>query len=183
MNACDSLSLQFEVAGFSRMGGTLAEQWIEKLIQELKSKGHNAAEEYNAAKHRRAVVAEKGPIFFNDLAKAITRDVEEVVQGLKDSPLSQATDVRVGPTEAVIIREAVPKINTTITLETERITFRYLAGDRGWKVEQYSFQVGEHDGISVQEQFGAEAKHFNSPDALAKHIVTTVFTEFDTHAV
>jgi hypothetical protein len=161
----------------------MSKEWIANLTQDIKQKGHEAAEEYGRSQHRAAIVsAESGP-FFAAFATCLEDDVNEIRRQLQgDVTASETTFKTSGPSEIKLIRSRFPWFDANITHRDSTIILDYAKGlgvagdptlDR--KSSHFDFHVDTDDTLSIKESFGDQPKQFHEPAELARHIIQLLF--------
>ena len=165
----------------------MSQEWIEKLADEVKQKGQEAAESYGRQLHRAGIVAEQGKTFFTELVLCLEQDFIEMRARLQGSAVSCDTSVeRQGPTQINLSRSRFPWFEAALKLAAEEIVFEYDQG-RGVAGEQvlhtsvdrqivhFSFQVDAADRMTVAESFDETQLQFSNPEELSRHIVELLF--------
>ena len=165
----------------------MSQEWIEKLADEVKHKGQEAAESYGRQLHRAGIVAEQGKTFFTALVLCLEQDFIEMRARLQGSAVSCETSVqREGPATIHLTRSRFPWFDATLKHAAEDIVLEYEQG-RGVAGEQvlhsstdrqvahFSFLVDASDKLLVTESFDETQRQFSRPEDLAKHIVELLF--------
>ena len=165
----------------------MSQPWIEKLAEDVKQKGHDAAEAYGRQLHRSGIIAEQGKTFFTALVLVLEQDFAEMRSQLQGSAVSCETSVqRNSPSEARLTRSRFPWFDATLKHAAEDIVLEYEQG-RGVANEQlthpstdrqtahFSFQVDAADRMTIAESFDETQRQFAQPEDLAKHIVELLF--------
>ena len=165
----------------------MGKEWIDKLAEEVKHKGQEAAETYGRQLHRSGIIDEQGKLFFHTLAACLEQDFAAVRTRLQGSAVSCDTSVeRQGPTQINLSRSRFPWFEAALKLAAEEIVFEYDQG-RGVAGEQvlhtsvdrqivhFSFQVDAADRMTVAESFDETQLQFSNPEELSRHIVELLF--------
>ena len=155
----------------------MAKEWVQKLAQDIKHSEHHAAEEAARQQRHQFVLTTKGKLFYDEMLSALRADIAELNEALK----GDVTDVGItlqnqGPQMQIINRPNFPRVNATLQYLKDKISLQYPTAQGQSTAMQYVFHVGEHEGISAREAFGENAKHFNHPVDLAKHLMEMLFT-------
>jgi hypothetical protein len=161
----------------------MGKEWIENLSQEIKQKGHEAAENYGRSQHQSEIITTKGQPFFNAVVISLEEDVNEVKRQLQgDVTSSDTTFQSINPAEVKLTRSRFPWFDARITYQDPIIVLDYakglgVAGDPSLdrKVCHFAFRVADDDSLSIQESFGDNPRQFRQPEELAQHIVELLF--------
>jgi hypothetical protein len=161
--------------------------WIEKLADEIKAKGREAAERYGREQHRAGIVAAEGKVFFTSLVMCLEQDLSEIRSLLQGSAVSCDTSlVKDGPEAVRLSRSRFPWFDATLKHDNETIALVYTQGpgaaedqtllastDR--QTANFALQVDVQDKLFVTESFGEAAHRFDQPEELAKRILELLF--------
>jgi hypothetical protein len=158
-------------------------EWIANLAQDIRKKGHEAAENYGRSQHQAEIATAQGKVFFTDFVVSLEEDVNEVKGQLQGDVTSSDTIFQaITPTEVKLTRSRFPWFDARITHQDPIIALDYAKGlgvagdptlDR--KACHFTFHVDEDDVLSVQESFGDNPRQFRQPEELARHIVELLF--------
>ncbi len=165
----------------------MSREWIEKLADDTKHKGRDAAEAYGRQLHRSGIIADQGKAFFTALILCLEQDFAEMRAQLQGSAVSCETSVqRNSPSEVRLTRSRFPWFDATLKHSAEDIVLEHEQG-RGVANEQlthsstdrqtahFSFQVDSADRMLVSESFAETQRQFARPEDLARHIVELLF--------
>ena len=161
----------------------MATEWIANLAQDIRQKGHEAAENYGKAQHRAEIITTQGKPFFTAFVVNLEEDVTEIKRQLQGDVTSSDTLFNtVSPTEVKLTRSRFPWFDARVTHQDPNIVLDYAKGlgtagdpaiDR--KTCHFTFQVADDDALSLQESFSENPISFRHPDELARHIVELLF--------
>lgn len=160
------------------------QEWIESLADDIKSKNHDAAENYNRDQHYAGVIAEKGKPFFVSLLQSLQQDVDALRASLQGDLTASETGVQtVRACELKISRARFPWVEATVEHRGEDISLEYAkaAGAPGNPQQDrktciFAFRVAPDDSLYVADTFGAEPAEYKEPEALARRICEILFT-------
>ena len=161
----------------------MGKEWIENLAQDIKQKGHEAAENYGRSQHQAEIVTTQGKPFFTAFLISLEDDINEIKRQLQGDVTSSDTLFKtITPTEVALTRSRFPWFDARITHQDPIIILDYaktlgVAGDPALdrKVCHFTFQVADDDTLSVQESFEDDPRQFHQPEELARHIVELLF--------
>ena len=165
----------------------LSTEWIDKLAEELKQKGREAAESYGREQHRAGIMAEQGKIFFAALVMLLEEDFSALRSRLQGSPVSSETAlVRESPTRVLLTRSRFPWFSGTLEHLADDIVLKYAQGhgvageplllhSAERETVHFSFQVDHEDKLHIAESFEETQQQFDRPEELARHIVELLF--------
>jgi hypothetical protein len=161
----------------------MGKEWITNLAEDIRQKGHEAAENYGRSQHQAEIVTTEGKPFFTAFVIALEDDVNEMKRHLQGDVTSCDTLFQtINPTEVKLTRARFPWFDARITHQDPSIVLDYakdlgVAGDPALdrKTCHFAFQVGDDDTLSIQESFGDNPRRFDKPDELAQHIVERLF--------
>jgi hypothetical protein len=161
----------------------MGKEWIENLSQDIKQKGHEAAESYGRSQHQSEIITTQGQPFFNALVINLEEDVNEIKRQLQgDVTSSDTTFQSINPTEVKLTRSRFPWFDARITYQDPIIVLDYakglgVAGDPSLdrKAAHFAFHVADDDTLSIQESFGDNPRQFRQPEELAQHIIELLF--------
>jgi len=158
-------------------------EWIANLTQDIKQKGHEAAEKYARSQHQAEIATTQGRPFFTAFVISLEDNVKEIKRQLQGDITSSDTIFQtITPTEVKLTRSRFPWFDAHITHLDPIIVLDYAKGlgvagdptlDR--KTSHFAFRVDDDDTLSVQESFGDNPRRFHQPDELARHIVELLF--------
>jgi hypothetical protein len=164
-------------------GSGMGKEWIANLAQDIKQKGHEAAENYGRSQHQAEIVTTQGKPFFAAFAVSLEEDVNEIKRQLQGDVTSSDTIFQtISPTEVKLTRSRFPWFDARITHQDPIIVLDYAKGlgvagdptlDR--KACHFAFHVDDDDALSIQESFGDKPRRFQQPEELARHIVELLF--------
>jgi len=132
----------------------MGKEWIDNLAQDIRQKGHEAAENYGKAQHQAEIAKTQGRPFFTTFAMALEEDVNEI---------KRRFDARITYQDPTVVLDYVKGLG--------------VAGDPALdrKSCHFTFHVAEDDSLSIQESFGDQPRQFHQPEDLAQHIVQLLF--------
>ncbi len=52
----------------------MGKEWIENLAQDIRQKGHEAAENYGRSQHKQEIATAQGKVFFTDFVTSLEDD-------------------------------------------------------------------------------------------------------------
>jgi hypothetical protein len=161
----------------------MGKEWIANLAQDIKQKGHEAAENYGRSQHQAEIATTQGKPFFTAFLISLEGDVNEIKRQLQgDATSSDTTFQTITPTEVKLTRSRFPWFDARITHQDPIIVLDYAKGlgvagdptlDR--KTCHFAFHVDDDDVLSVHESFGDNPRQFHQPEELARHIVELLF--------
>jgi hypothetical protein len=161
----------------------MGKEWIANLTQDIRTKGHEAAENYGRSQHQAEIVTTQGKPFFTAFLTALEEDVNEIKRQLQgDVTASDTTFQTVNPTEVKLTRARFPWFDAHITHQDPIIVLDYAKGlgvtgdttlDR--KTCHFTFRVADDDALSIQQSFGDNPVEFHQPEELAQHITELLF--------
>jgi hypothetical protein len=158
-------------------------EWIANLAQDIRQKGHEAAESYGRSQHRAEIATTQGRQFFTAFALSLENDVNEIKRQLQGDVTSSDTIFQsISPTELKLTRSRFPWFDARITHQDPDIVLDYtkglgVAGDPALdrKSCHFTFRVDGDDLLSVHESFNDNTRQFHQPEELARHIVEILF--------
>ena len=161
----------------------MAKEWIELLAQEIKQKGHQAAEDYGRAQHYAGIVSTRGKEFFVALVLCLQENVDALRSKLQGDLTSSETRVQTTKADEVkVTRARFPWVDGRLTHREDTITLGYAKGpglegdpklDR--KTCAFAFQVAPDDTLSVQDAFADPPRQYKTPEELARKITEVLF--------
>jgi hypothetical protein len=157
--------------------------WIANLTEDIKQKGHEAAESYGRSQHKAEIATTQGKPFFSAFVVSLEDDVNDIKRHLQGDVTSSDTVFQtITPTEVKLSRSRFPWFDARITHQDPIIVLDYakglgVAGDPSLdrKTCHFAFHVDDDDTLSVQESFGDNPSQFHQPEELARHIVELLF--------
>jgi hypothetical protein len=161
----------------------MGKEWIANLAQDIRQKGHEAAENYGRSQHQAEIVTTQGRPFFLAFVTSLEEDITEIKRQLQGDVTSSDTIFKtVSPTEVKLTRSRFPWFDARITHQDPIIVLDYakglgVAGDPSLdrKTSHFAFHVADDDTLSIQEAFGDNPRQFDKPDELARYIVELLF--------
>jgi len=161
----------------------MGNEWVANLAQDIREKGHEAAENYGRSQHQADVATTQGRPFFTDFLIRLEEDVNEIKRELQGDVTSSDTIFQtIGPTEVKITRSRFPWFDARITYQDPIIVLDYaknldIAGDPALdrKTCHFTFHVADDDTLSLAESFGDNPRQFHQPEELARHMVELLF--------
>jgi hypothetical protein len=161
----------------------MGKEWIANLAQDIRQKGHEAAENYGRSQHQAEIVTTQGKPFFAAFVIALEDDVNETKRQLQGDVTSSDTLFQtISPTEVKLTRSRFPWFDARITHQDPILVLDYakglgVAGDPALdrKTCHFAFHVADDDTLSIQESFGDNPRQFDQPEELARHIVELLF--------
>jgi hypothetical protein len=162
----------------------MSTQWISNLTEDIRQKGHEAAENYGRSQHQSEIITREGRPFFSAFTIALEEDVKEIKRELQgDVTSSDTLFQKISPTEIKLTRSRFPWFDARITHENPTIVLDYtkglgVAGDPALdrKTCHFAFHVADDDTLSIEHAFGETPKQFRNPEELAQHIIELLFT-------
>jgi hypothetical protein len=161
----------------------MGNEWIADLAEDIRQKGHEAAENFGRSQHQSEIISTQGRTFFAGLVIALEENVNGVKRELQGDVTSSDTLFQnVSPAEVKLTRSRFPWFDTRITHEDPIIVLDYAKGlgvagdptlDR--KTCHFVFQVAPDDSLSIETSYGEKPTHFHQPKELARHIVELLF--------
>jgi hypothetical protein len=161
----------------------MGNEWVANLAQDIREKGHEAAESYGRSQHQAELATTQGKPFFTALVIRLEEDVNEIKRELQGDVTSSDTIFQtIGPAEVKITRSRFPWFDARITYQDPIIVLDYaknlgVAGDPALdrKTCHFTFHVADDDTLSLEESFGDNPHQFHQPEELARHIVELLF--------
>jgi hypothetical protein len=154
-------------------------EWIANLAQNIKQKGHEAAEDYGRLQHQAGIISSQSRQFFSAFAVSLEEDVNEIKRQLQGDVTASDTAFKAnGPSEIRLTRSRFPWFDAAITHRDSAIVLDYAKGlgvagdptlDR--KSSHFDFHVDADDSLSIKEAFSDNPKQFREPAELARHII------------
>ena len=161
----------------------MSKEWIANLAQDIRQKGHEAAENYGRSQHQAEIVATQGKQFFTAFVLCLKADVDEIKSQLQGDVTASDTVVQtINPAEIKLTRSRFPWFDARITHQDPIIVLDYAKGlgvagdptlDR--KTCHFAFHVADDDTLSVQESFDNNPRRFHQPEELSRYIVELLF--------
>jgi hypothetical protein len=162
----------------------MGKEWIATLAQDIRKKGHEAAENYGRSQHKAEIAATQGKQFFTSFVISLEDDVNEIKRQLQGDVTSSDTVFQsITPTDVKLTRSRFPWFDARITHQDPNIVLDYakglgVAGDPSLdrKTCHFAFHVDDDDDVlSVQESFNDNPQRFHQPEEFARHIVELLF--------
>jgi len=161
----------------------MGKEWVANLSEDIKQKGHEAAEDYGRSQHQAEIITTQGRPFFTAFVISLEEDINEIKRQLQgDVTASDTIFQTINPTEVKLTRSRFPWFDARITHQDPIIVLDYakglgVAGDPGLdrKTCHFAFHVANDDALSIQESFGEKPQQFRQPEELARHIVELLF--------
>jgi hypothetical protein len=173
----------------------MSQEWIANLAEDIKQKGHEAAENYGREQHKEGIVAEQGPQFFTGFVRCLEENVNEIKRELQGDVTAAETTIS-GPAlqlpanngqagernEVTLMRSRFPWFDVRITHRDSTIVVDYAKGpgvagdptlDR--KSCHFTFHVDDHDALSIYQSFDDIPRQFRQPEQLAQYITELLF--------
>jgi hypothetical protein len=161
----------------------MGKEWIANLAQDVRQKGHEAAENYGRSQHQAEIVTTQGQPFFTAFVISLEADVNEIKSHLQgDVTASDTTFQTISPVEIKLTRSRFPWFDARITHQDPIVVLDYAKGlgvagdptlDR--KTCHFAFHVADDDTLSLQEAFGDNPRRFHQHEELARHIAELLF--------
>ncbi len=173
----------------------MGKEWIANLAQDIKQKGHEAAENYGREQHKEGIVAAQGKPFFTAFVLSLEEDINEIKRQLQGDVTAAETTISGSAmelpsnngkpserNEVTVTRNRFPWFDARITHHDSTIVLDYAKGlgiasdptlDR--KTCHFTFHVAPDDTLSIQESFGDTPRQFHQPEQLAQHITELLF--------
>jgi hypothetical protein len=173
----------------------MGKEWVANLAEDIRQKGHEAAENYGRSQHKAEIATTQGQPFFTTFVMRLEEDITQIKRELQGDVTSSDTIFQtVGPTEVKITRSRFPWFDARIIHQDPDVVLDYaktlgVAGDPALdsktdrkaestadrKTHHFTFQVADDDTLSVQESFGENPRQFHQPEELARYIVELLF--------
>lgn len=161
----------------------MPKEWIADLAQDIREKGHEAAENFGRSQHQAEIVSTQGKPFFTAFVINLEEDVREIRRQLQgDVTASDTIFQSINPSEVKLTRSRFPWFDARITHQDPIIVLDYAKGlgvagdptvDR--KTCHFDFQVADDDTLFVQEAFDDNPLRFHRPEELAQHVIKQLF--------
>jgi hypothetical protein len=173
----------------------MSQEWIANLAEDIKQKGHEAAENYGRQQHKEGIIAEQSAPFFTNLVLSLEEDVNEIKRQLQGDVTAAETTIS-GPAlqlpsnsaqtgdrnEVTLTRSRFPWFDVRITHRDSTIALDYakglgVAGDPALDRKScvFAFHVADDDALSIYESFGDTPRQFRRPEQLAQYITELLF--------
>jgi hypothetical protein len=165
----------------------MSKEWIANLAEDIRQKGHEAAENYGRSQHQAEIASTQGKPFFAAFVTSLEEDVNEIKRQLQGDVTSSDTRFQtISPTEVKLTRSRFPWFDARILHQDSIVVLDYakdlgVASDPALdrKTCHFAFHVADDDTLSIQESFkesfGEEPRRFHQPKELAQHIVELLF--------
>ena len=173
----------------------MSQEWITNLTEDIKQKGHEAAENYGREQHKEGIIAEQGAPFFTNFVLCLEEDINEIKRQLQGDVTAAETTIS-GPAlqlpanngqtgernEVTLTRSRFPWFDARITHHNSTIVLDYAKGlgvagdptlDR--KSCNFAFHVADDDTLSIYESFADTPRQFRQPEQLARCITELLF--------
>jgi hypothetical protein len=162
----------------------MGKEWIGNLVQDLKEKNREAAENYGREQHKAGIVTSEGNLFFASLTTCLETDLNEIKRQLQgDATSADTTFKTVHLKEVILTRSRFPWFDAHIAHQDPEIILNYakglgVAGDPSLdrKVCHFTLHVADDDSLSAYEAFGDSPKQFRQPGKLSEHILQILFS-------
>jgi hypothetical protein len=161
----------------------MGNEWVANLAEDIRQKGHEAAENYGRSQHQAEIATTQGRPFFTTFVLRLEEHVSEIKRELQGDVTSSDTIFQtIGHTEVKITRSRFPWFDARIIHQDPIIVLDYAKGlgvaadpalDR--KVCHFTFHVADDDTLSVEESFGDNPRQFHQPEELARYVVELLF--------
>jgi hypothetical protein len=76
----------------------MSQEWITNLTEDIKQKGHEAAENYGREQHKEGIIADQGAPFFNSFVLCLEEDINEIKRQLQGDVTAADTTIS-GPAQ------------------------------------------------------------------------------------
>jgi len=156
---------------------------IANLAQDIRQKGHEAAESFGRSQHHAEIATTRGKPFFAAFVTSLEEDVNEIKRQLQGDVTSSDTIFQsISPAEVKLTRSRFPWFDAHILHQDSIIVLDYakglgVAGDPALdrKTCHFAFHVADDDTLSIQESFGEDPRRFHRPEELAVYVVELLF--------
>jgi hypothetical protein len=71
----------------------MSQEWITNLTEDIKQKGHEAAENYGREQHKEGIIAAQGAPFFTSLVLCLEEDINEIKRQLQGDVTAAETTI------------------------------------------------------------------------------------------
>jgi hypothetical protein len=161
----------------------MGKEWIANLAQDIKQKGHEAAESYGRSQHQAEIATTQGKLFFTDFVISLEDDVNEIKRQLQGDATSSDTIFQtITPSEVKLARSRFPWFDAvsptripSSSSTTPKASESQPIPPSIKKTCHFAFHVDDDDVLSVHESFGDNPRQFHQPEELARHIVELLF--------
>jgi hypothetical protein len=169
---------------------SMAEEWLKRLVHEIKEKDHTPAEEAARSAHEQQIINRDGPTFWRSLGDFLCKYVQDMKADfgeditLREGTLTCTANMQnvPNPNQISINKTAFPYVTFTATPEypgrSARISYaiRNPAQTPGQGISQTSmpcrFEVSQHDKVYLH----LDGKPFHEAHEAAKYIMEKLFT-------
>jgi hypothetical protein len=173
----------------------MGKEWIANLAQDIRQKGHEAAENYGRQQHKEGIIATQGRPFFTAFVLSLEDNINEIKRQLQGDATASETTItgsalqlpQVGDpaserNEVILTRNRFPWFDARITHHDSTIVLEYakglgVAGDPGVdrQTTLFAFDVAEDDTLSIKESFDDNPRQFRHPEELAQYVTELLF--------
>lgn len=163
----------------------MAQEWIEKLAEEIKDKNQDAAAEYGRAQHYAGIVAVLGKEFFIALVQCLQQNIDALRSQLQGDATSAETRVQTSRADEVkITRSRFPWIDARLSHHDDTLTLDYAKGlgvepdpkiEAGRMTRAFAFRIAQDDSLFVQDAFVDPPQSYKQPEELARRITELLF--------
>jgi hypothetical protein len=173
----------------------MGKEWIENLAQNIKQKGHEAAENYGREQHKEGIITTQGKPFFTAFVLSLEDNINEIKRQLQGDLTASETTITGSAlqlpqsgapagerNEIILTRSRFPWFDARITHHDSTITLEYakglgIAGDPGVNRQTtlFAFDVADDDTLSIKESFGDNPRQFRQPEELAQYVTQLLF--------
>ncbi len=107
----------------------MSKEWIANLAQDIRQKGHEAAENYGRSQHHAEIVTTQGKQFFTAFVLCLKEDVDKIKGQLQGDVTASDTVLQtINPTEIKLTRSRFPWFDARITHQDSIIVLDYAKG-------------------------------------------------------
>jgi hypothetical protein len=173
----------------------MGKEWIANLAQDIRQKGHEAAENYGREQHKEGIITIQGKPFFTAFVLSLEDNINEIKRQLQGDAtasettitgsalqLPQAKEVATERNEIILTRSRFPWFDARITHHDSTIVLEYAKGlgvAGGPSVDRqttlFAFDVADDDTLSVKESFDDNPRQFRQPEELAQYVTQLLF--------
>ena len=156
--------------------------WMEKIIQDIKEKNHEAAKKIMREEHEKKVIAEKAPMFWRAFADFLEKHTREIEDGLHGDITQGELSFALKPEnhEITLGKSAFPSVQFTATPQFNDGKVSMNLGKvnpiatKGMSFSQIPcrFEVQSDDTLILQ----LNGHSYPSPEDAARFIIERAFT-------